>query len=473
MSTPAMADVKSEAIRLAGVVKRYPLYASPMQLAADQLGLYRLPFLRRGPFQLFTALRDVDLSVDPGERVGIVGRNGSGKTTLLKLIAGAVAPTEGRVHRAGTVQALMTAGGGFHPDLTGRQNIAAALAQTGFTGQALREAEADVADFAELGPHLDQPFAVYSLGMQARTQFAVATAIKPDILIIDEVLGAGDGYFATKSAARMSALVSSGCTLLLVSHDISQVLKYCHRVVWLRDGVIHADGPAAEITAAYQSEMDELSSAAAGSSGVAPRTSCSFALPERLDTQFVNAVVRAAEPVSGTSVLVARNSGGPVESIPGKEGLRISAVNLGSKPARATGVSVADQIDIAVTLQCTRSDRYIVAPRLLVYSLSGQRFAVTPRKPVDLGFCEVGSLHEATIRLEHLLLGAQHYILSLLVEDAQAAPAQGAVWFDLWSRCGYLSYAPTNDSDPPLVHVNGRWTYANQYTENARLAARQ
>jgi lipopolysaccharide transport system ATP-binding protein len=459
------------AVRLAGVIKRYPMYNSPVQLAADQLGLYRLPFLRRGPFPLFTALAGIDLVIGHGERVGIVGRNGSGKTTLLKLITGAIATTEGEIQRSGNVQALMTMSGGFHPELTGRQNIEAALAQAGLTGAALRAAVADVIAFSELGPHLEQPFGTFSLGMQARTQFAVATAIRPDTLVIDEVLGAGDGYFASKSAARMKELVSGGCTLLLVSHDPTQILQYCSRAIWLRDGVIHRDGPAREVLAAYQADMEDMSAARTGVAAPAAEAASPFDLPASLDTAFVDQAIRAAEPVEGSPVPIKRPSGRTILSYPGKDGLRLADVELSSDPPRATGLAVGDELVVNARLRCVRSGSYRISPRLLIYSLSGERFGITARVTVALGPLSEGQEATFSMRLERLLFGAQHYILSLLVDDADVAARDQIAHFDLWSRFGYLSYAPTNDSDPPLVHMDGQWFYPDRSPDNARLAA--
>jgi lipopolysaccharide transport system ATP-binding protein len=459
-------------IRLSDVEKRYFMYSSPMQLAADQLGLLRLPFLRRGPIPQFTALSGISLAVSSGERVGIVGRNGSGKTTLLKIITGVVDATVGTVHLDGSVQALMNAAGGFHPDLTGLQNIEAALALSGLQPAGRRQAIDDVIDFAELGPYLHQPFGVYSLGMQARTQFAVATAIRPDILVIDEVLGAGDGYFAAKSAARMKALVGSGCTLLLVSHDASQILQFCERVVWLRDGRIHMDGPAADVLAAYQSDMQEVSDAHAGGQVLVSHSINTFDLPSALDTSFVNDAIRAAEPISKGEVLVTRPGNRKVASYPGQEGLRIADITLSSSPPRSTGFAVGDGLSLNATLRCTKQGEYAIRCHLLIYSLSGERLASAVSDMIDLGRLEEGASKDASMSLSPLLLGARHYILSMMIEDASSSTNGKRPHFDLWSRFGYLSYAPTNDSDPPLLHLDAIWDFPDRSSEVTRVDQR-
>ena len=246
------------ALRLEHVSKQYTMYSSYKQLALDSLGIYKLGIKKRPNFPIKRALNDVSLSIRQGERVAIVGRNGAGKSTLLKLLTGNYAPTSGIVTIHGSVQALIHVGLGFHPDMTGHDNIKSALLYSGLAGDAYDAAYDDVVDFCELGDFLYQPFSLYSLGMQARTQFAVSTAIRPDILIIDEVMGAGDGYFAHKSNKRMQTLTKQqGCTLLLVSHDTQQVLQFCERAVRLQDGEIVDDGDATVVVRRYETDIIE------------------------------------------------------------------------------------------------------------------------------------------------------------------------------------------------------------------------
>jgi len=217
---------------------------------------FTLPRSKR-EFSLFHALHNVDFSIARGERIGLVGRNGAGKTTLLKLITDNFEPTSGRVLVNGSVQALMQLGLGFHPEFSGLENIRSALSYNGLVGDELEEAVEDVIDFVELGEFLNQPLKTYSLGMNARLQFAAATAIRPDILLVDEVLSAGDSYFSAKSAFRMDKLAKSGCTLILVSHSWQQIQQYCRRCIWLRDGRVHMDGPTHEIMSKYEVMISE------------------------------------------------------------------------------------------------------------------------------------------------------------------------------------------------------------------------
>jgi lipopolysaccharide transport system ATP-binding protein len=235
------------ALRLVGVSKMYKIFPSRTANLADALGL---PGRRR--FREFWALRGIDLELPQGERLGIVGRNGAGKSTLLKLITGNIVPTEGSVDVSGSVQALLEAGAGFHPEFTGHENIRAALTLQGVPTSAMKDAIEEIADFTELGEFLAQPFRTYSAGMQARLAFATATAVRPEILIVDEMLSAGDAYFSSKANERMRRLVDSGASLLLVSHSLDHITMFCERAIWIDRGRIVKQGSSLEVVKAYQ-----------------------------------------------------------------------------------------------------------------------------------------------------------------------------------------------------------------------------
>jgi len=238
-------------IRLEGVGKAYKIFGSKLDNFIDALGLdHVMPWHRRRPAE-FWALRGIDLHLGKGQRIGIVGRNGAGKTTLLRLITGNLSPTTGTVAVKGKVQALIDSGTGFHPDFTGRENIRASLTLQGFSQRQIQESVQDIAEFTELGEFLDRPFKTYSSGMMARLMFAAATAIKPEILIIDEILGAGDAYFVGKSSERMRQLVGTGASILLVSHSMEQITLMCDKAIWLDRGRIVKAGSSLDVVAAY------------------------------------------------------------------------------------------------------------------------------------------------------------------------------------------------------------------------------
>jgi len=243
------------AISLKGVSKVYRLHGSQGDQLIDVLGLQKFGLNPKTPPKEFAALSNISIEVPRGHRIGIVGRNGAGKTTLLKLICGNFSPSEGEIEVNGQVQALMSVGLGFHPEYTGRENVAAALQYNGLNRSEYEEAIKGIIEFCELGDFLDQPFKTYSLGMQARLMFAAATAIKPDILIVDEVLGAGDAYFVAKSKARVERMIEAGCTMLLVSHSMQQVLELCDEAIWLENGAIKMRGESLLVVKAYEESL--------------------------------------------------------------------------------------------------------------------------------------------------------------------------------------------------------------------------
>lgn len=239
-------------IQLENVGKLYKLYRRNTDKILEAFGLARWLFWRRGLSQAFWALRGLNLEVHKGERLGIIGRNGAGKSTLLKMITGNIAPTEGAVRVRGRIQALLELGTGFHPEFTGRRNIHASLAYQGFSPAQIREKEEEIIDFAELEDFIDQPVKIYSSGMYARLAFSTATAIEPEILVIDEVLGAGDAYFAGKCVERMKRLTEdSAATVLFVSHDLSSIQRLCNRAIWINRGRIVQQGDPLTMIKAY------------------------------------------------------------------------------------------------------------------------------------------------------------------------------------------------------------------------------
>jgi lipopolysaccharide transport system ATP-binding protein len=248
--------MSDHAIQISGLGKMYKLYRRPADKVLDALGANRLLFWRKNYYQEFWALRDLSLRIARGDRIGIIGRNGAGKSTLLKVITGNIASTEGRVDVHGRVQALLELGTGFHPEFTGRQNIRASLAYQGLSTAMIVEKEDEIIEFAELEEFIDQPVKTYSAGMYARLAFSTATAIEPEVLIIDEVLGAGDAYFAGKCVERMKRLTEKfGATVLFVSHDLGSVQQLCERVIWIDRGRILMDGLPLDVTKAYYASI--------------------------------------------------------------------------------------------------------------------------------------------------------------------------------------------------------------------------
>lgn len=203
----------------------------------------------------FWALKHINLEVSQGEIFGILGRNGAGKSTLLKVISKVLAPSEGRVWIKGNISPLLQLGAGFHPELTGRENIYLNATLLGHSRLEIDEALEDIINFAEIGDFIEAPLRTYSSGMQARLGFAVASAWTPDILILDEVLSVGDSAFQEKCFARMTAFRDSGATVLMVSHSVEQIRSLCKRALWLDRGEIQMLGNANEVCDAYKQAL--------------------------------------------------------------------------------------------------------------------------------------------------------------------------------------------------------------------------
>ncbi|MCX7895873.1 MAG: ABC transporter ATP-binding protein [Thermoanaerobaculum sp.] len=207
---------------------------------------------RRLQFSEFWALRQVSITVAPGEVLGVVGRNGAGKTTLMKLIAQVLRPTRGRVRVWGRVAPLLGLGAGFHEELTGRENIFLASSLLGYSRREVATRLDRIVAFAELEEFIDRPLRTYSSGMRARLGFAVATDVPPDILILDEVLAVGDAAFQQKCHERIQAFRRQGATVIIVSHQAPTVGALCSRALLLDAGRVVADGESAQVLQQYQ-----------------------------------------------------------------------------------------------------------------------------------------------------------------------------------------------------------------------------
>lgn len=211
---------------------------------------WTLPFL--GPrHQLKWVLQEISFRVDPGEAVGLIGINGAGKSTLLKLITGTTQPTTGSVHTTGRVAALLELGMGFHPDFNGRQNVMMAGQLIGMSVEEINRLMPEIEAFADIGDYIELPVRIYSSGMQMRLAFAIATAQRPDILIVDEALSVGDAYFQHKSFDRIRQFRQQGTTLLIVSHDKHAIQSVCDRAILLDSGRVAKEGAPEEIMDFY------------------------------------------------------------------------------------------------------------------------------------------------------------------------------------------------------------------------------
>lgn len=402
------------AIRLSQLTKRYPLYGGQLAQVLGAFGIRRAASWK-------VALDGIDLTIGPGEKVGVIGRNGSGKTTLLRLVMGQTMPSAGGIEINGSAQGLMQTGFGFHDEMTGLDNVANALLYNGVTGRDLDSAIVDIVAFVELGEFIHHPIKTYSLGMRARLEFAAATAIRPDILVIDEVLGAGDGYFVAKCAERMRQIVSAS-TLMLVSHSLDQILQYCERVVWLDGGRIVDDGPAQRLVTAYQQFMAK-------------------------ENARIHGLIEDADAAPGATAAAERR-------VPAA----VAALRLKPEPALAILDVRFEDGDAA--FHATETGRPL--------SLLCRLRADGPRRvcPVVFGATQHGALifeaaaapltvtGETTVRLacRRFGIGVGNYVLTAALRDGDSGEI-----LCVGERTVSLRMLPTNWSDPPRIHLDGTW----------------
>lgn len=207
---------------------------------------------RPASYSDFWALQNISFSLAAGERLGIVGHNGAGESTLLKTLCNIYEPTAGSVRINGSIAPLLEIGAGFHPEFTGRENINLNGSILGYTQEQIREFEPKIIEFTELQEFIDTPVKYYSTGMYLRLAFAIATSTIPDILILDEMFAGGDSTFVKKATDRMHQMIAQANILILVSHDVQLLRKFCSRVIWLEHGRVVQDGPAEDVIAAYE-----------------------------------------------------------------------------------------------------------------------------------------------------------------------------------------------------------------------------
>ena len=229
-------------------------YRVLMNRTSSMKELFRDVLNRKARVIDFVALKDVSFTVDKGEVVAILGRNGAGKSTLLKVLAGVLPPTKGTAKVNGKIAPMIELGAGFHPEMTGAENVLFYSALMGREIQHVKERTPAIGEWAGVSDHMDFPLRTFSSGMVARLAFATATDETADVLLIDEVLSVGDADFQEKSGARMSELINKGAAVVLVSHDMNAVRKHAQKVIWLENGVVKMSGPTEQVVSAYEKQ---------------------------------------------------------------------------------------------------------------------------------------------------------------------------------------------------------------------------
>ena len=248
--------MSAEAIVVEGVSKRFRVVSIPKQMTLKEavvgLRLNRPPAKRE---RSVNAINNVSFAVAHGTTLGVIGRNGSGKTTLMRLLAGIYVPDSGSIRIPGEIAPLLSLGVGFHPDMTGRENVKINGLVLGMSPRQIEDKFEEIVEFSELREFIDVPVRTYSSGMYVRLAFAVAVSVDPDVLLLDEILAVGDEAFAAKCIARMRELKKKGKTIVLVTHDPGTVLAWCETAIWMDRGSVRLHGSPQQVVDAYHEDL--------------------------------------------------------------------------------------------------------------------------------------------------------------------------------------------------------------------------
>ncbi len=241
---------KENAIEIRNMTKSFKLYSDKPNTMKERL----VRGWKKNNNEIHTVLKDINIDIEKGDTVALIGVNGSGKSTLLKLMTKIIYPNKGTVQTRGKLTSLLELGAGFHPDFTGRENIYFNAAIFGLTKQEIDKRINDIIEFSELGDFIDSPIRTYSSGMYMRLAFAVAINVDADILLIDEILAVGDQHFQDKCFAKLEELAKSDMTIVIVAHGMDALKKLCTRGIWINNGVVAMDGKFEEVSNAYLKE---------------------------------------------------------------------------------------------------------------------------------------------------------------------------------------------------------------------------
>jgi len=406
------------AVRFSRVSKRYYLgltRASVASRASHWLGrAWRRGSTASPPDNLFWALRDVSFDLEQGESLALVGPNGAGKSTILKLLANITVPTSGQIEVNGQLAALIELGAGFHPDLTGRENIYLNATLLGLRAKDIDARFDDIVAFAELERFIDTPIKRYSSGMTVRLGFAVASCTEPDILLVDEVLAVGDASFRQRCVQRIKSLIERGTSLIFVSHDMGLVKAVCRKAIYLEDGLMHHHGPTAEVIDIYNAVLDR-------------RRAASLDRPERAAADASLAVEFTQVDVVGGDPCAARD-------LYGDQRAEVRVTYVAHRPVR--GVNVA----------------------IRVYRTDGVSCFVTRTHADSFPVALERGAGVITVALEPLqLFGGTYYAIAWLTDadDANGICRASSDWFEVKNRTS------GHDIHDAVFEPRRRWTHVS------------
>ena len=400
-------------LRADSLGKEYRLYDSPRQRLASLL-------TGKASHRSQWALRDVSFELRRGQCLGVIGDNGAGKSTLLKLIAGTLKPSNGTLHQAGRVTAILELGAGFHPEFSGRDNLFFGGSLIGIGQGEMQKLQASIIEFSELGEAIDRPVKTYSSGMVVRLAFALVTAVEPDVLIVDEALAVGDQHFQKKCVERIEAFRKNGCTILFCSHSLYHVRQLCDAALWLDGGKQRAWGPTERVLAGYEAHVREQNQQGDvkphGSHGTSGNGA---ALPHApLASERRGAIVSVHVPGLGT---------GQPPLLPGPD-LQVEIVaQLAEGEQPHMGVMLEQSHGVGITVVATHADR------------------TAPVRGAD-------GLWRATVTFPDLPLHSGEYVLSAYLADSK-----GLVIYDEWHHCTFFAWEYPS-LVPGLLQLPHRWS---------------
>lgn len=436
-------------IRIEGVSKLYPVFDNAWQGVR-----YLARAVRHGrvdPRDIagsVPALQDINLSVARGERVGIIGRNGAGKSTLLKLLAGTFPPTTGSLHVDGEIYSLLPGSVSLSQEMSTLENARQHLSMLPLSPSELDGAIAEIREFTELGEYFTQPAKNLSLGMRVRAEFAIATARMADIVIIDEVLGAGDIYWAEKIARRMEQLCARGTTLLLVSHSLSQITRYCERAIWIERGQTVLDGNAIEVTKRYEGFLERLSWHT-----------------DDLDDKTVSISESAAD--LGDEQLP--GSGQVVTRWPGRGVVKVSGVWINGAAVTRLSVTHGEPLAFRLTLHAERAGDFRLRYLFTFWDTLGRRVAVL-ENDVDAVHIEPGVGHEVEVTCSQLALVSGSYHITLTITDTDMAAgtiSEGSIRMDALYKSFHLDVIDRARASRPIQRPVYRIQILREITDHA------
>jgi ABC-2 type transport system ATP-binding protein/lipopolysaccharide transport system ATP-binding protein len=400
------------AISVDGVSKRYRLYkerSSSLKEAVTRRSVAR--------YEEFWALRDVSLEIERGTVYGLVGHNGSGKSTLLRMMAGIQRPEKGKVHIRGRVSALLELGAGFHPELTGRENVFLNASILGLSRKEIEGLFDDIVDFSGLGEFIDTPVKVYSSGMYVRLGFSVAVHVHPEILIIDEVIAVGDEEFQRRCFEYLYKVRNEGVTIVMVTHGLGIVQNMCDRAAWMDHGRVRAEGPAPDVVFEYVKTVNEAEEA-------------------RLDQ----------EALAGASIHTETDIDASMRPI------HVEKVEFLNEQGEAVHTAITGD---PLRVRMHYDARQPVERPLFSFAIEnhhGLHVATPGMRPTHQTEIDISGRGYVDYQIDRLVLGPGEYTMSLAIHDAK-----GMVRFDHQDRAVQLRVQPGRQPVVGVVDMMGRW----------------